>query len=104
MCDNELSTPRLLLGLVILRHKTHFQICLLFSQTVKTYVLTKTHFAFYYTHKSNKGKYLMMETVGIAPQERAFLLQTGNVEIFIIFILIVMKYVLFTKNKSQNTM
>lgn len=46
----------------------------------------------------------MMETVGIAPQERAFLLQTGNVEIFIIFILIVMKYVLFTKNKSQNTM
>lgn len=42
-----------------------------------------------------------METVGIAPQEKALLLQTGNVGIFIIFISIIMKYVLSTQKKSQ---
>jgi len=34
---------------------------------VKTYVVTETHFSFYYAQRSKKGKYLMMETVGIAP-------------------------------------
>lgn len=43
-----------------------------------------------------------MGTVAIAPQERALLLQTANVGILIIFISTVMKYVLFTKHKSQT--
>lgn len=43
-----------------------------------------------------------MGTVGIAPQERALLLQRANVGILIIFISTIMKSVLFTKNKFQT--
>lgn len=97
----------LFLILVILRHKTRFQICLPFSQAktlqliIKTYIGSETHFSFYYAQRSKEGKYLMMENSGHCPRERTLLLQMGTVETLIIFISIIMKYVLFTKTSIK---
>lgn len=58
------------------------------------HVVTETHFAFCYSKRSNKGKYLPMETVGTAPWERSLLLQMQNVQILTLSI--TMRYALFT--------